>query len=1174
METVAPYKPKNKVRIVTAASLFDGHDAAINVMRRIIQGTGCEVIHLGHDRSVEEVVDTAIQEDAQAIAMTSYQGGHMEYFKYMYDLLQEKGAGQIKIFGGGGGVILPEEQHELHEYGITRVYSPDDGREMGLQGMINDMVEKADFPTGKDINGEVKQLDAKFKPAIARLISAAENYLEDSRAVLDTIDQTAEKVKTPVLGITGTGGAGKSSLVDELVRRFLLDHKDKTIAIVSVDPSKRKTGGALLGDRIRMNSIRNNRVYMRSLATRQSNLALSKHVKEAVNILKAAHYDLVILETSGIGQSDTEITDHSDVALYVMTPEYGAATQLEKIDMLDFADIVAINKFDKRGALDALRDVKKQFQRNHQLFDQDPKSMPVYGTIASQFNDPGTNNLYRALMDMIVSKTGVEELSSNWASDAEMSEKIYIIPPNRTRYLSEIAENNRAYDQKAEQQAAVAQQLYGLYQAVLAFGGPDLLGEAAPEKGEDSTLQALIEKFEDLRKDLDPRNWDLIQNWEKKVQRYRDEVFSFTVRDKEIKIQTHVESLSHTQVPKIALPKYQAWGDLLRWNLKENVPGEFPFTAGIYPFKRQGEDPTRMFAGEGGPERTNRRFHYVSLDMPAARLSTAFDSVTLYGNDPDHRPDIYGKIGNAGVSICCLDDAKKLYSGFDLCAPTTSVSMTINGPAPMLLAFFMNAAIDQQCEKYIREHGLEGQVEAKLKELYDDRGIERPRYQGNIAKRSEEAKVEDNAELDTGATEVSEKAQQEILSGVALNGDLPEGNNGLGLMLLGITGDEVLDVDTYQRIKSQTLASVRGTVQADILKEDQAQNTCIFSTEFALRLMGDVQESFIAQKVRNFYSVSISGYHIAEAGANPITQLAFTLANGFTYVEYYLSRGMDINKFGPNLSFFFSNGVDPEYAVIGRAARRIWSKALKDKYGADRRAQMLKYHIQTSGRSLHAQEIQFNDIRTTLQALYAIYDNCNSLHTNAYDEAITTPTEESVRRAMAIQLIINKELGLAKNENPLQGSFIIEELTDLVEEAVLSEFDRITERGGVLGAMETMYQRGKIQEESLHYETLKHSGEYPIVGVNTFLSSSGSPTTTPGEVIRATQEEKEYQIDMLGRLHENYAEKGSEWLDKLQEAAVKNENLFDVLMEAVKYCSLGQITTALFEVGGQYRRNM
>jgi methylmalonyl-CoA mutase len=1153
MQQVAPYKPKNKVRIVTAASLFDGHDAAINIMRRIIQSTGCEVIHLGHDRSVEEVVNTAIQEDAQAIAMTSYQGGHIEYFKYMRDLLNEKGAEHIKIFGGGGGVILPEEIEELHEYGIDRIYSPDDGRSMGLQGMINDMVERCDYPTGKDINGEVDQLDEKFKPAIARLISAAENYMDESKEVLDAISKKAEVVTTPVLGITGTGGAGKSSLVDELVRRFLLDFEDKTIAIVSVDPSKRKTGGALLGDRIRMNAIRNDRVYMRSLATRQSNLALSKHVQEAINILKAAQYDLIILETSGIGQSDTEIIEHSDVSLYVMTPEYGAATQLEKIDMLDFADIIALNKFDKRGALDALRDVKKQYQRNHQLWDKDPETMPVYGTIASQFNDPGTNQLYRSIMDALVEKASAEQLKSDFESSAEMSEKIYIIPPNRTRYLSEIAENNRAYDKKVQDESAVAQKLYGLYQAILTFGGPDMLHGEDYSDG-DATVKTLIQKFHEVKKDLDPHHWDLILNWEKKVKRYKDEVYSFTVRDKKIEIKTHTESLSHTQVPKVSLPRYQAWGDLLNWNLQENVPGEFPYTAGIYPFKRTGEDPTRMFAGEGGPERTNRRFHYVSLDMPAARLSTAFDSVTLYGNDPDHRPDIYGKIGNSGVSICCLDDAKKLYSGFDLCEPTTSVSMTINGPAPMLLAFFMNAAIDQQCEKYIREQGLEADVEAKLKELYDDRGIQRPMYQG-VGKE--------------GAQKVNE-----ILSGTAVNGGLPEGNNGLGLMLLGVTGDQVLDASVYNEIKARTLATVRGTVQADILKEDQAQNTCIFSTEFALRLMGDVQENFIRNQVRNFYSVSISGYHIAEAGANPITQLAFTLANGFTYVEYYLSRGMDINKFGPNLSFFFSNGIDPEYAVIGRAARRIWSKALKHKYGADPRAQMLKYHIQTSGRSLHAQEIQFNDIRTTLQALYAIYDNCNSLHTNAYDEAITTPTEESVRRAMAIQLIINKELGLAKNENPIQGSFIIEELTDLVEEAVLTEFDRITERGGVLGAMETMYQRGKIQEESLYYETLKHTGEFPIIGVNTFLSSTGSPTLRPGEVIRATKEEKEYQIEMLQRLHEGNEEQSPVWLNKLQEAAVKNENLFDVLMEAVKYCSLGQITNALFEVGGQYRRNM
>jgi methylmalonyl-CoA mutase len=1190
METVAPYTPKNKVRIVTAASLFDGHDAAINIMRRIIQATGCEVIHLGHDRSVEEVVNTAIQEDAQAIAMTSYQGGHIEYFKYMRDLLNEKGASHIKIFGGGGGVILPEEIEELHAYGIDRIYSPDDGRKMGLQGMINNMVEQADYPTGKNMNGEVKQLEEKFKPAIARLISAAENYREQNQEILDAIDQKAETIRTPVLGITGTGGAGKSSLVDELVRRFLLDFEDKTIAIVSVDPSKRKTGGALLGDRIRMNAIRNDRVYMRSLATRQSNLALSKHVQEAVNILKAANYDLIILETSGIGQSDTEIIEHSDASLYVMTPEYGAATQLEKIDMLDFADIIALNKFDKRGALDALRDVKKQYQRNHQLFDKDPESMPVYGSIASQFNDPGTNQLYRALMEKIVEKTGATQLQTNFKSSAEMSEKIYIIPPNRTRYLSEIAENNRAYDKKAQEQSEVAQKLYGLYTAVLTFGGPDLLKESsenlnrsnqqtgpqetAAQGSEEETISSLITKFQELKKDLDPHNWDIITGWQAKVKRYRDEVYSFTVRDKKIDIQTHTKSLSHTQVPKVSLPKYTAWGDLLRWTLQENVPGEFPYTAGIYPFKRTGEDPTRMFAGEGGPERTNRRFHYVSLDMPAARLSTAFDSVTLYGNDPDHRPDIYGKIGNSGVSICCLDDAKKLYSGFDLCAPTTSVSMTINGPAPMLLSFFLNAAVDQQCEKYIRENELEHLVEAKLKKAYDDKGLERPKYQGTLAQKSEAQKVEDNQHLESGATEVSQAVQKEVLSGVAVNGDLPEGNDGLGLMLLGITGDEVLEPAVYEKIKAQTFATVRGTVQADILKEDQAQNTCIFSTEFALRLMGDVQETFIAQKVRNFYSVSISGYHIAEAGANPITQLAFTLANGFTYVEYYLSRGMDIDKFGPNLSFFFSNGIDPEYAVIGRAARKIWSKALKEKYGASPRAQMLKYHIQTSGRSLHAQEIQFNDIRTTLQALYAIYDNCNSLHTNAYDEAITTPTEESVRRAMAIQLIINKELGLAKNENPLQGSFIVEELTDLVEEAVLAEFDRITERGGVIGAMETMYQRGKIQEESLYYETLKHTGEFPIIGVNTFLSSTGSPTLRPGEIIRATQEEKEYQIEMLGSLHQKNSQNAKQWLQKLQTAAVENNNLFEVLLEAVKYCSLGQITKAMFEVGGQYRRNM
>ncbi|QTN38886.1 methylmalonyl-CoA mutase family protein [Cryomorphaceae bacterium] len=1126
MQIAAPYKPTNKVRIVTAASLFDGHDAAINIMRRIIQSTGCEVIHLGHDRSVDEVVNTAIQEDAQAIAMTSYQGGHTEYFKYMYDLLQERGAGHIKIFGGGGGVILPEEIKELMDYGITRIYSPDDGRELGLQGMINDLVQQSDYPVGFSLNGELSHLDTRDPKSIARLISAAENNPEESRATLDEVERLAARSITPVLGITGTGGAGKSSLVDELVRRFLLDFEDKNIGIISVDPSKRKTGGALLGDRIRMNSINHERVYMRSLATRQSNLALSKHVQEAVNILKAAEYDLIILETSGIGQSDTEILDHSDVSLYVMTPEYGAATQLEKIDMLDFADVIALNKFDKRGALDALRDVKKQYQRNHNLWDQDPDSMPVFGTIASQFNDPGMNELYRVLMGLVDEKTEAS-LKSSYAATKEMSEKIFIIPPKRTRYLSEISENNRSFDDWVNDQARVAEELYGVH-----VGIESLKASALEDK--DRLIKGLQERFEQVKLDLDPHNWKLIQDWEEKKKKYSEPEYIFKVRDKEIRIQTHTESLSHTQIPKVAVPRYDAWGALLKWMLQENVPGEFPFTAGIYPFKREGEDPTRMFAGEGGPERTNRRFHYVSLDMPAKRLSTAFDSVTLYGNDPDRRPDIYGKIGNSGVSICCLDDAKKLYSGFDLADPKTSVSMTINGPAPMLLGFFLNAAIDQQCEKYIRAEGLEKEIEKKLESIFAAQGVERPRYQG----------------------------------------DLPEGNDGLGLMLLGVTGDQVLPQEVYQRIKTDTLKQVRGTVQADILKEDQAQNTCIFSTEFALRLMGDVQQYFIEQQVRNFYSVSISGYHIAEAGANPITQLAFTLANGFTYVEYYLSRGMDINAFGPNLSFFFSNGIDPEYAVIGRVARRIWSKAMKQKYGANARAQMLKYHIQTSGRSLHAQEIDFNDIRTTLQALYAIYDNCNSLHTNAYDEAITTPTEASVRRAMAIQLIINKELGLAKNENPLQGSFIIEELTDLVEEAVLMEFDRITERGGVLGAMETMYQRSKIQEESLYYETLKHNGTYPIVGVNTFLNKEGSPTVIPGEVIRATQEEKEYQIAMLGRLHERHSGQSEEALKRIQSAALENQNIFEELMEATKHCSLGQITESLFQVGGQYRRNM
>lgn len=1133
MQATSPYHPNNKVRIVTAASLFDGHDAAINIMRRIMQSSGAEIIHLGHNRSVQEIVNTAIQEDAQGIAITSYQGGHNEFFKYMYDLLREKGAGHIKIFGGGGGTILPTEIAELHDYGISRIYSPDDGRTLGLQGMINDVLQQCDYPIGFSVNGELakfvsfsktdkatSQQAIDFKD-VARLISVAENnpdYFD--KEVRPAFAASIKMV--PVLGITGTGGAGKSSLVDELVRRFLMDFTDKTIAVVSVDPSKRKTGGALLGDRIRMNSVNNPRVYMRSLATRQSNLALSRYVQSAIDILKAAQFDLIILETSGIGQSDTEIIDHSNASLYVMTPEYGAATQLEKIDMLDFADVIAINKFDKRGALDALRDVRKQYQRNHQLWDKSLDDMPVIGTIASQFNDPGMNTLYRRVIDTLGERTGVA-MHSGAVGSEEVSEKIYIIPPARTRYLSEITENNRRYDQWVEAQSAIAEKLSGLKRSL------EIIGEDQAE------LRAALQKaYADLEKDLDGSCLRLLEAWEEKKAAYAADEYVYQVRGKDIRVQTYTKSLSHTRIPRVSLPKYKDWGDILRWSLQENVPGEFPYTAGVFPFKRKEEDPTRMFAGEGGPERTNRRFHYLSQGMPAARLSTAFDSVTLYGEDPDHRPDIFGKIGNSGVSICCLDDAKKLYSGFDLCDPRTSVSMTINGPAATLCAFFMNAAIDQQCEKYIRENNLEHLVEAKFKALYDDHGLPRPKYEGG----------------------------------------LPDGNNGLGLLLLGLTGDQILAPEVYQELKAKALSSVRGTVQADILKEDQAQNTCIFSTEFSLRLMGDVQAYFIQHKVRNFYSVSISGYHIAEAGANPISQLAFTLSNGFTFVEYYLSRGMNIDDFAPNLSFFFSNGVDPEYAVIGRVARRIWAKAMKNKYGANERSQMLKYHIQTSGRSLHAQEIAFNDIRTTLQALYAIYDNCNSLHTNAYDEAITTPTEESVRRAVAIQMIINHELGLAKNENPLQGAFIIEELTDLVEEAVLMEFDRITERGGVLGAMETMYQRGKIQEESLYYETLKHTGELPLIGVNTYLSKDGSPTIVPKEVIRSTNEEKEAQIGTRDQLHKAQQAHSAAALKRLQQVAIQNGNTFEALIETVKHCSLGQITQALYEVGGQYRRNM
>jgi isobutyryl-CoA mutase len=1143
--TITPYKLKNHVRIVTAASLFDGHDAAINVMRRIMQAAGAEVIHLGHNRSVSEVVNCAIQEDVQGIAMTSYQGGHVEYFKYMIDLLRERDA-QIKVFGGGGGTILPSEIAELHAYGVTRIYSPDDGRAMGLQGMIDDLLRQCDFE--KRAPAFVPDVLAKRAAAtIGGLITVAENDPQnDLRAKLEPILATGARV--PVLGVTGTGGAGKSSLVDELVRRFLADFPDKTIAVISVDPSKRKSGGALLGDRIRMNAIDDPRVYMRSLATRQSNLSLSRHVRESIEICRAAHFDLVIVETSGIGQSDTEITEHADVALYVMTAEYGAATQLEKIDMLDFADAIAINKFDKRGSLDALRDVRKQYKRNHQKFTTPDEQLPVFGTMASQFNDPGMNTLYRALVDLLVAKTGAPLHSHLHVTDA-MSEKKWIIPPERTRYLAEIAEACNGNDAYVKQQAAIARRMYQLHGTIEALranvgkkkleiveprGSDDTVRVAEVVEGEPSFVGELVALYRDLEARLSAESKQLLADWPAMKKRYAAAKYQFQVRDKVIELDLTSESLSHTRIPKVVLPKYEDWGDILTWLLREAPPGQFPFTAGVFPLKREGEDPARMFAGEGGPERTNKRFHYVSRGLPAKRLSTAFDSVTLYGEDPDKRPDIYGKVGNSGVSIANVDDAKKLYSGFDLADPATSVSMTINGPAPMLLGFFLNAAVDQQCEKYIRKHGHVAEVEAKIDKIYADKHVPRPRYQGAI----------------------------------------PDGNDGLGLLLLGVSGDEVLPRETYEKIRASTLSQVRGTVQADILKEDQAQNTCIFSTEFALRLMGDIQQFFIDHKVRNFYSVSISGYHIAEAGANPISQLAFTLANGFTFVEYYLSRGMHIDEFAPNLSFFFSNGMDPEYAVLGRVARRIWARAIRDKYGGNDRSQKLKYHIQTSGRSLHAQEIAFNDIRTTLQALLALNDNCNSLHTNAYDEAITTPTEESVRRALAIQLVINKEFGLSKNENPNQGSFIIEELTDLLEAAVLAEFRSISERGGVLGAMERMYQRSKIQEESLYYETLKHDGTLPLIGVNTFLDPKGSPTVEPPEVIRATGEEKDYSITARDAFWKRNAATAPVALAGVKRAALDNANVFAALMEACKVCTLGQLSRALYDVGGQYRRNM
>lgn len=1083
METEV-YRPRNKVRFVTAASLYDGHDASINIMRRILQSSGVEVIHLGHNRSVDDIVTAAIQEDAQGIAISSYQGGHVEYFKYMIDLLKERGAGHIRVFGGGGGVIVPREIRELESYGVCKLYSPDEGRKLGLQGMINDMIRQSDFPTVKQIDRELEELREQNHQAIARLISVAEYAVEHSEWQESVLKKVTEPQATiPVLGITGTGGAGKSSLTDELVRRFIRTYQDKTVAILSVDPSKQKSGGALLGDRIRMNANNTPRVYMRSLATRRSGSELSAAVKDAIRVARAASFDLIIVETSGIGQGDAQVTEVSDVSMYVMTSEFGAPSQLEKIDMLDFADLIAINKFERKGSEDALREVRKQYRRNHQLFDLPDEQIPVYGTIASQFNDPGTNVLFAALMRRIVDKTGVDWSVEQLDATPVKIHKTSLIPVERVNYLQEIANTVRQYRVYTEEQSGIARKLFqlnGARETLLASG------EATAEE----LVGVLDKQIALFEAKLHPECQHILKKWPQLKEAYRQDQLVTKIRDKEIVTKLFSESLSGTRISKVSLPDFQDWGEILKWSLKENVPGEFPYTAGVFPFKREGEDPKRQFAGEGTPERTNRRFHFLSQNDEAKRLSTAFDSVTLYGEDPDYRPDIYGKIGTSGVSICTLEDMKKLYAGFDLCAPSTSVSMTINGPAPMILAMFMNTAIEQQLEAFAAREGRQPTVE--------------------------------------------EAAQ----------------------------------------IKAYTLSTVRGTVQADILKEDQGQNTCIFSTEFALRMMGDIQQYFIDHKVRNYYSVSISGYHIAEAGANPITQLAFTLANGFTYVEYYLSRGMHIDDFAPNLSFFFSNGLDPEYTVIGRVARRIWATVMKNRYGGNERSQKLKYHIQTSGRSLHAQEMDFNDIRTTLQALVAIYDNCNSLHTNAYDEAITTPTENSVRRAMAIQMIINKEMGLAKNENPLQGAFIIEELTDLVEEAVMQEFERLSSRGGVLGAMETQYQRGKIQDESMYYEMKKHTGELPIIGVNTFINPNASEEDYEIELARATEEEKEQQIVNLRAFQELYRDTAPAALRRLQEVAVSGGNIFAELMETVKVASLGQISAALYEVGGQYRRNM
>jgi len=1128
------------LRFVSAASLFDGHDAAINIIRRLLQSHGAEVVHLGHNRSVADIVRAAIQEDADGIACSSYQGGHVEYFKYMVDMLKSLDAAHIRIVVGGGGTIAPQEVEELEAYGVERIYTPEDGRKFGLDGMIDDVFARV--RRARRHAFEFGPVSPRDHQQIARAISALE-HAEPGSSLGETLRRAvARSTRKPlVVGITGTGGAGKSSLTDELLMRFVRHFPDRNVAVVAMDPTRRRSGGALLGDRIRMNSLAAEQVFMRSLATRRQNLATSAVLADVLNLLRYAGFDLVVVETAGIGQSDSEIVDLVDVPMYVMTSEYGAASQLEKIDMLDFADLVALNKFEKRGAEDALRDVRKQWRRNRVEFKAPDDQVPVFPTIASRFNDPGVNRLFAALCARLEQKSGGD---GRWqpadVGPTALVERHALVPAQRSRYLAEIAGNGRRARDAVDHVAEAASRAQSLHEALRTLDDAHLpapleriAATALTDAAADAALVRLRGAYNDALDAVGAEGLALLRAWPAQSQSATDDQYVYRVRGKEIRGDNYVETLSHNKVPKLAVPKYRDWGEQLRFLLKENLPGQFPYTAGVYPYRREAEDPTRMFAGEGGPERTNRRFHYVAGGHGAARLSTAFDSTTLYGEDPDERPDIYGRIGNSGVSIATLDDMKKLYSGFDLCAPTTSVSMTINGPAPMILAMFMNTAIDQRVERHLRESGQWDEAERKIAQLFE--GRERPRYEG----------------------------------------ELPAGHDGFGLGLLGVSGDQLVDAETYARIRKETLSLVRGTVQADILKEDQAQNTCIFSTEFALRMMGDVQQFFTDNEVRNFYSVSISGYHIAEAGANPISQLAFTLANGFTIVEYYLARGMRIDDFAPNLSFFFSNGMDPEYAVIGRVARRIWARAMRDLYRAGPRSQMLKYHIQTSGRSLHAQEIQFNDIRTTLQALYALFDNCNSLHTNAYDEAITTPTEESVRRAVAIQLIINQELGLNKTQNPWQGSFAIEQLTDLVEEAVYREFDRISERGGVLGAMETMYQRGRIQEESLYYEQKKHDGTLPIVGVNTYLANDAAAhENRDAELIRSTEDEKQFQVRAVRAFLERNAQRRPEALARLQRTAADGGNVFADLMEVVKVASLGSISRALYQVGGQYRRSM